>query len=384
MSTDTKEIIDLFAKEEYGIVPDGWASSVDWKEELEIDGVRGRKAEISLSYEGRHTSFPFVLWLPADTSKPVPCFLHILCWSKEADPNGSSSPTMSPEMRKSYMKMLKKLFENDLHFLIFARDMAGGSRPIYVNFEKDLYDGHWPVKKITDAGYATAGFYIRDLMPDGEDCMKKGIRYLLYSEDQSDLPDTAPGAIACWAFGAMRVMDALAECTEIDKNKVYTAGHSRAGKAAMWTAACDDRIAGALINNSGCCGAAMNKGKKGERYSTMLTMMPMWFAPSFAKYKDTEPGDMPFDQDQLLASLAPKKVLVTSGNRDYWSDPEAEFKSVMSAKAAWTACGCKVLSLDRYPKKQTADLDGDLGYALRKGPHDMTEWDWKQAIRFFG
>ena len=128
----------------------------------------------------------------------------------------------------------------------------------------------------------------------------------------------------------------------------------------------------------------MNKGKKGERYSTMLAMMPMWFAPAFAKYKDTAPEDMPFDQDQLLAFLAPKKVLVTSGNRDYWSDPEAEFRSVMSARSAWTACGCKVLSLDRYPRKQAAGLDGELGYALRKGPHDMTEWDWEQAIGFFG
>ena len=25
---------------------------------------------------------------------------------------------------------------------------------------------------------------------------------------------------------------------------------------------------------------------------------------------------------------------------------------------------------------------GDVGYALREGPHDMTAWDWKQFCNF--
>lgn len=111
-------------------------------------------------------------------------------------------------------------------------------------------------------------------------------------------------------------------------------------------------------------------------------MMPRWFCKNFLKYSAMPVEQMPFDQDELLAAMAPRPVFVTSGNRDYWSDPEAEFRSVISVGRVYAALGKTPCTQTEYPAPQTACCTGDVGYALREGPHDMTAWDWKQFCNF--
>lgn len=90
------------------------------------------------------------------------------------------------------------------------------------------------------------------------------------------------------------MLDALLTCPEIDPSRISVAGHSRAGKAALWAAVQDQRFETVLVNNSGCCGAALNEGKLGERVSSMCQMMPRWFCPNFLSY-----GQMPVEQMPL-------------------------------------------------------------------------------------
>jgi len=144
----------------------------------------------------------------------------------------------------------------------------------------------------------------------------------------------------------------------------------------------DQRFETVLVNNSGCCGAAQNEGKLGERVSSMCQMMPRWFCPNFLSYGQMPVEQMPFDQDELLAAMAPRPVFVTSGSRDYWSDPEAEFRSVCSAGQVYSALGLSPCTQETYPAPQNAFCEGLVGYALREGPHDMTAWDWRQFCRF--
>ena len=80
--------------------------------------------------------------------------------------------------------------------------------------------------------------------------------------------------------------------------------------------------------------------------------------------------------------MAPRPVFVTSGSRDYWSDPEAEFRSVCSAGQVYSALGLSPCTQETYPAPQNAFCEGLVGYALREGPHDMTAWDWRQFCRF--
>lgn len=370
--------IDLFGRQEYGIVPAGWHSSFVWEKPLEKDGLHGRLGYVTVEYEGRSMRFPFALWLPENTAKPVPCCIQISCHDPVAH---DQMKGLDPALRDQFMAQMKALVGSEEHFNAMMADMQTPKAPNTLDISADVDKGYWPVRQLLAEGYATAAFYASSLSPDGEDSwMQEGLYPLFYGSDGR--PQDGFGCLTSWGFGAQRILDALLTCPEIDPGRISVAGHSRAGKAALWAAVQDERFATAFVNNSGCCGAAMNKGKLGERVSSMCQMMPRWFCPAFLPYGSMPTDQMPFDQDMLLAAMAPRPVFVTSGSRDYWSDPEAEWRSVVSAGEVYAAVGGQPLGQTAYPAPNTALLDGSAGYALREGPHDMTAWDWMQFCRF--
>ena len=234
---------------------------------------------------------------------------------------------IDPAMREKFMGMMKELVGNEDHFNVMMIDMMAPKEPNTLDITCDVEKGYWPVRQLLADGYATAAIYASSLAPDEGDSWKQEGLYPLFYE-AGERPADGFGCLTAWGFGAQRVLDALLTCPEIDPKRISVAGHSRAGKAALWAAVQDERFATVLVNNSGCCGVAMNVGKLGERVASMCQMMPRWFCKNFLKYSAMAVEQMPFDQDELLAAMAPRPVFVTSGNRDYWSDPEAEFRSV--------------------------------------------------------
>lgn len=372
------QIVAMFGQEEYGVIPDGWTSHFVWEKELEQDGLHGKQGRITVEYEGRSMSFPFALWLPEGAGTPVPCAIQISCHDPVAH---DQMKDIDPAMREKFMSGMKALVGSEEHFKEMMADMMAPKAPNTLDITCDVEKGYWPVRQLLKDGYAAAAFYASSLAPDGETSWtEEGLYPLFYGEDER--PENGMGCLAAWAFGAQRVLDALLACPEVDPERISVAGHSRAGKAALWAAVQDERFETVLVNNSGCCGAALNEGKLGERVSSMCQMMPRWFCKNFLKYGTMPVEQMPFDQDQLLAAVAPRPVFVTSGSRDYWSDPEAEFRSVCSAGQVYSALGLAPCTQETYPAPQNAFCEGMVGYALREGPHDMTAWDWEQFCRF--
>jgi hypothetical protein len=91
---------------------------------------------------------------------------------------------------------------------------------------------------------------------------------------------------------------------DIDAKRIAIMGHSKMGKATLWTAAQDPRFALASSAQSGCGGAALWKRNFGENMEKMVTRFPYWRCRNAGKFVNNE-DDLPIDQHMLLACIAP-------------------------------------------------------------------------------
>ena len=86
---------------------------------------------------------------------------------------------------------------------------------------------------------------------------------------------------------------------------------------------------------------------------------------------------MPFDQHFLVASIAPRKVLIGSASEDLWADPTSEFLNLASMKEAYGIFGKKgLIHKDRVPEAKSFLGRGDALYQIRHGMHYFSREDW--------
>ena len=210
----------------------------------------------------------------------------------------------------------------------------------------------WPYDQITAAGFGVVTLHAADLDPDRDDFADGVHRLLALPADPR--PPHGTGTLAAWAWGLSRALDWLVMRPEVDANRIAALGHSRMGKAALLAASRDARFAAAVSNCSGAGGAALFRGKGGERINDLVGRFPYWFCPAFADWAGRD-DELPYDQDALLRTIAPRPVLVLSAADDAWADPDAEGRCALAAGAE---------------------------YRTRPGPHDLTADDWRDALAF--
>lgn len=247
---------------------------------------------------------------------------------------------------------------------------------IHINFHDCLTDRETPFHHLVESGFAVLSVFYQDVTKDNDD-FRDGIAAAFFPEGTRDA--NAPGKIALWAWAAQRMMDYAQTCQDVlDLDTTVLCGHSRLGKTALLAGAVDSRFTVVYSNESGCSGAAITRGKQGERIRQITEKFPYWFCENYRKYADRE-QTIPFDQHFLLASIAPRYLLVGSAAEDIWADPESEFLCCLAASGEF-AVGLQCA--DREIQTGDCWFAGDIGYHLRGGEHDFSLTDWERLLAF--
>lgn len=263
------------------------------------------------------------------------------------------------------------------HLLLPRTDMPAPVI-VYLSFSPYMKDSTLPLEEIIDNGWGIAHINYNDITRDVDDGFSSGIAPLYGREGEH-----AWGKIGMWAFGASRMLDALLTQPGVDSRRIYVLGHSRLGKAALWCAAQDERFAGAAVNNSGCAGVAITRGKAGERVADITRSFPYWFCGTYRQYAGREEA-MPFDQHMLVALMAPRPLCVCDASLDTWADPVSEYRALQCASEAYALHGVDgLVGTQVLPHAGMALSAGRMGYRLREGTHFLSREDWSFYLKFF-
>jgi hypothetical protein len=226
-----------------------------------------------------------------------------------------------------------------------------------------------------------ATLHASEAFPDYKDGLKDSFAPLFYRKGQTELAPDDWNAIGVWAWSLSRVVDFIQRVGVLDSSRIALIGHSRMGKAALWAAAQDERFSLVISNESGEGGAALARRNWGETTWRINNSFPHWFCGNFKKYSD-DPNKMPTDQHELLALIAPRPLYVASAVEDQWADPHGEFLSAQAASAVYRLLGREGID----PKTEMPGLHQPLmttvGYHIRAGKHDVTDYDWEQYLTF--
>jgi hypothetical protein len=236
----------------------------------------------------------------------------------------------------------------------------------------------WALEQTVARGYAVATFYAGEIDPD-QPTVREGVQRLWRKPGDKETPQDG-ATIMVWAWGVHRVVDYLVTDGSVDAKRIAVVGHSRLGKASLVAAAFDERLALAIPHQAGCGGTAPNRGKIGESVQRINTSFPHWFCGEFKTFNDA-PERLPFDQNGLVALVAPRPVLFSNAVEDTWANPEGQFEVLRAADPVYRFLGAGGLEARKMPDVGTLS-DGTLGYYIRPGKHSMTAGDWKVFCDF--
>ncbi len=346
-----EQILEQFAAEMFGKVPTDKLNAITLKDSGTRKQVLGGKA---------------TMWQPVVTLAGRD--LHLLVLMPSDSPNAPAFLAYNFHGNHTVM--------DDADIPLTKNWVRGKPENRAIEQDRGSASSRWAVEKIIDNGFALVTLYYGDVDPDVDDGFENGVHAAFPDKPTAD----QWGSIATWAWGLSRVLDFVGTVPEIDETRVAVMGHSRLGKTSLWAGATDERFALVISNNSGCGGAAISRRRIGESVTRINTSFPHWFCDNFVKYNDNE-SQLPFDQHMLIALMAPRPVYVASAVEDTWADPRGEFLAAKHATPVYELLGREGLPATEMPAVDEPS-QGSIGYHIRSGGHDVTDFDWTQYIKF--
>lgn len=323
------EILQMFQTEIYGKIPKN-TPKVTWeiaeKDPRELNGKALRKHIIghidNSAYPEATPSINIMLYTPAGATKPVPTAV-----------------------------------------------IDGGGFPLNSNVLNEILENGW--------GCAT--FNTSTVQADNGAGLRVGIIGLM-NHGQQRKPDDW-GVLAAWSWGLSRALDYFAIDTNVDAKHMAIEGHSRWGKEALLAAALDPRWGAVYCSCSGEGGAKLHRHDFGESVDNVCASGEYhWMAGNFLKYGGHW-NDLPVDQHELIALVAPRPVFITGGTQDFWADPLGEFKACVAVGPVYRLLGKQDLGTTNMPEPDEALVDGDVAFREHKGGHTDV-LDWPTFLRF--
>jgi len=243
-----------------------------------------------------------------------------------------------------------------------------------------------PVETIVARGYALVTACYGQVSPDVE-VLKGDPEALAYTGVFDLWPPRDPQAtdnitaIGAWAWALSRGLDLAEAIPEIDAKKSVATGCSRLAKTPLLACSRDERFAVCVPCQTGGGGCPLAKRDFGENVSTEMRAFPHWYCRAYGKYVDNEQA-MRFDQHLLLASIAPRALLVEGFNQG-WFDTKGEYLACRAASPVWTFLGRGGLPEGGFPANYDTSLIGpSLGYVRRGGAHGISGSDWQWMLDF--
>lgn len=352
------EIVRLFEENQFGRSPGRPAHmtfDVFDKDTSAFD-KKALRRQVTVRFSGDKTApaMDLLLYVPAAARGPVPLLLNL---SFSANSTTVNDPGV-------------KLGE------IWGRDKTR------IPAAQGRSFGKIDVPRLLDAGFGFATVYYGDIDPDFAGGLPHGVRALYLKPGQAEPPPDEWGAIAAWGWGLSRAMDYLETDHAVDPKRVAILGVSRLGKTVLWAGARDTRFALVIASCSGEGGAALSRRNYGETIAhlTAPSRYPYQFCANYGKFAE-HVDQLPVDAHMLISLIAPRPLLLQTGDKDFWSDPKGEFLAAVAAGPVYRLLRKQGLDTDQMPPAGTP-IFHTLGYYMHSGGHGTLPADWDQYLAF--
>jgi hypothetical protein len=352
------EIVKLFEENQYGRIPShpkDMSFDIFDKGTSAFEGkaVR-RQVTIYFSKDKSRPKVDLLIYLPANADTPLPMLLNLSFTANSLTVN-------DPGVKEGEIWNRQK-----------QRVPASSGRRF----------GTLNVLSFLEKGFGIATVYYGDIDPDFEGGLSHGVRSLYLKSGQTERAPNDWGAIGAWSWGLSRVMDYFETDDSVDSKRIAIMGVSRLGKTVLWAGAIDTRFAMVIDSCSGEGGSALSRRNYGETIAHLVepSRYPYWFCPNYCRYGD-HVDEFPVDAHMLLALIAPRPVLLVTGNTDKWSDPKGTFLSAVAAGSVYDLLGKKGLGTNDLPPAGEPILN-DIGFYMHDGGHGPHPSDLDVILKF--